>query len=160
IYWAGHFVNRFERVLAILLLLQGGKIRSATDLAEHFGVSIRTVYRDLETLSALGVPLYTEMGRHGGFGLAEGYFLPPIMFSTWDATTLLMGLLLLRRLHAPPFEAEIETAEQKLLSALPDPLRRVVARLNEIIGFEAIPKDMFNLEEIADADGILAHANA
>lgn len=139
-------MNRFERVLAILLMLRAGKTVSATELAGHFGVSVRTIYRDIDSLSALGVPVYTEMGRSGGFGLMEGYFLPPIMFSTHEAASLLMGLLLMRRLRVTPFVPAIETAEQKLLAAMPESLRSVMANLKDIIGFEAIPDDLFALE--------------
>ncbi len=140
-------MNRFERVLVILLLLRSGKTISAVDLAQRFEVSIRTIYRDVDTLSGLGVPVYAEMGRQGGFRLMEGYFLPPIMFSTQEATTLLMGLLLVRRLRVAPFTAELETAEHKLLTAMPDHLRTTVTRLKDVIGFEAVPTDIFSAEE-------------
>jgi predicted DNA-binding transcriptional regulator YafY len=139
-------MNRFERVLMILLLLRNGKTLSAKALAKRFDVSVRTVHRDLDMLNALGVPLYAEMGRHGGFRLVEGYFLPPIMFSTQEATTLLMGLLLMRRLRVTPFVIDLETAEQKLLTAMPDHLREVVTNLKDVIGFEAVPIDMFTAE--------------
>lgn len=139
-------MNRFERVLAILMLLRSGKTVSATQLAGRFGVSVRTVYRDIDTLGELGVPLYAEMGRNGGFGLLEGYFLPPIMFSTDEAASLLMGLLLMRRLRVTPFVPALETAEQKLLAAMPESLRSVMASLKDIIGFEAIPDDLFSIE--------------
>ena len=60
-------MNRFDRALAILLLLRQGKTLSATALAHQFEVSSRTIYRDIETLSAVGVPVFAEMGRAGGF---------------------------------------------------------------------------------------------
>lgn len=144
-------MNRFERVLAILLLLRSGNTIPALELARHFGVSVRTIYRDIDTLSGLGVPVYAEMGRQGGFRLVEGYFLPPIMFSTQEATTLLMGLLLVRRLRVVPFTAELETAENKLLTAMPDHLRATVTRLKDVIGFEAVPADFFSAEEPDDS---------
>lgn len=140
-------MNRFERVLAILLLLRSGKTIPALELARRFGVSVRTIYRDIDTLSGLGVPVYAEMGRQGGFRLVEGYFLPPIMFSTQEATTLLMGLLLVRRLRVVPFTAELETAEHKLMNAMPDHLLAVVTRLKDVMGFEAVPTDIFSAEE-------------
>ncbi len=99
-------MNRFDRALAILLLLRSGKTLSATDLARRFEVSTRTIYRDIETLSAVGVPVYAEMGRDGGFRLLPGYFLPPVMFSVGEAISLLLGLTLLRSLRATPFAAE------------------------------------------------------
>src|SRR4051794_10607542 len=136
-------MNRFDRALAILLLLRSGKTLSATDLARRFEVSTRTIYRDIETLSAVGVPVYAEMGRAGGFRLLPGYFLPPVMFTTGEAVSLLLGMALLRSLRATPYAADLEHAEQKLLAAVPDHLRAVLLEAQTIIGFERPPDDLF-----------------
>ncbi len=120
-------MNRFDRALAILLLLRSGRTWSAPELAERLGVSVRTIYRDIDTLDGVGVPIYAEAGREGGFRLVEGYFLPPVAFTTGEATSLLTGLALLERLHARPFAAELDTAAHKLLAAVPEPLRTSVA---------------------------------
>ncbi|MHB8648047.1 MAG: helix-turn-helix transcriptional regulator [Thermomicrobiales bacterium] len=137
-------MNRFDRALAILLLLRGGKRRSATDLARRFAVSTRTIYRDVETLGAVGVPVYAEMGRAGGFRLLAGYFLPPVMFTTAEAVSLLLGLTFLHSLRATPFAADLETAEQKLLTAVPDHLHAILADAHKVIGFERPPADIFH----------------
>lgn len=139
-------MNRFDRALSILLLLRSGGTWSAPELARRLGVSVRTVYRDFDTLAGVGVPIYAEAGREGGFRLVEGYFLPPVAFTAGEATSLLTGLALLERLHARPFAAELDTAAHKLLAALPDPLRDHLARARQVIGFEAIPADTFHPE--------------
>src|SRR5215467_12463781 len=111
-------MQRFNRILGILLFLRSGHLASASALARHFSLSTRTIYRDVEVLSALGVPLYAERGREGGFRLLEGYFLPPLMFTQGEAIALLVGLTLQRNLQATPFPTERELAERKLLAAL------------------------------------------
>jgi len=136
-------MNRLDRVLGILLWLRSRKTVSAAELATQFEVSQRTIYRDIQALSELGIPVYAEMGRAGGFRLLEGYFLPPVMFSVGEAVSLLLGLTALRRLRAKPFAAELETAEHKLLAAVPDHLREILAKAGHLIGFEAAPTDMF-----------------
>src|SRR5689334_10562327 len=105
-------MNRLDRALGILLVLRGGKAISAAELSRRFEVSTRTIYRDVGALSALGVPVYAEMGRAGGFRLAEGYFLPPVMFSVREGISLVLGLGLLRNLRASPFAAERETGAE------------------------------------------------
>ncbi len=92
------------------------------------------------------MPVYAEMGREGGFRLLDGYFLPPVMLSAGEATSLLLGVALLRRLRAKPFVAALETAEHKLLAAVPEALRAVLAQTQRIIGVEDLPVDMFHRE--------------
>jgi len=93
-----------------------------------------------------GVPVYAERGRAGGVRLVEGYVLPPLMLSHGEASALLLGLALLRRLHARPFPDELDTAEGKLLAALPAALRATLARAETIIGVEPAPDDIFHPE--------------
>jgi predicted DNA-binding transcriptional regulator YafY len=137
---------RLDRALGILLLLRSGATLSATELARRFEVSPRTIYRDIEVLSAVGVPVYAELGRRGGFRLLPGYFLPPVMFSRGEATALLVGAAMLRRLRATPFAAELETAAQKVRAALSDEVREAITRAEGAIGFEPIPADLLHPE--------------
>jgi predicted DNA-binding transcriptional regulator YafY len=64
---------RADRLLAILMLLQTRGRLSARALAEELEVTSRTIYRDIEALSAAGVPIYSEIGRDGGFALLDHY---------------------------------------------------------------------------------------
>jgi predicted DNA-binding transcriptional regulator YafY len=139
-------MDRFSRALGILLFLRVRKTVSASELARRFEVSTRTIYRDIAALSAVGVPIYAELGRTGGFRLLDGYFLPPVMLSIGEATSLLTGLAFLARLRAKPFTSELETAAHKLLATLPDHLRATLARAQPLIGFEPIPSDIFHPE--------------
>jgi predicted DNA-binding transcriptional regulator YafY len=62
-----------SRLLSILMLLQTRGRLSATRLAREFEVSVRTIHRDIDQLSAAGIPVYAERGRDGGFALMDGY---------------------------------------------------------------------------------------
>jgi len=146
-------MNRLDRALGILLLLRGGQTVSAAKLARRFEVSPRTIYRDVEALGELGIPVYTEMGRGGGFRLLEGYFLPPVMFAVNEAVSLLLGLTFARRLRAKPFAEELDTAERKLLAAVPEHLRAALAKAQRIIGFESAPADIFHPEQVGAQPG-------
>jgi predicted DNA-binding transcriptional regulator YafY len=139
-------MHRIDRALGILLLLRDGASLSAAGLARRFEVSKRTIYRDVETLGMIGVPVYAARGREGGFRLMEGYFLPPVMFSRTEAVSLLMAVTMLRSLRARPFPAELETAEEKLLAAMPGHLRRVLSDAHKVLGAEAAPTDPFHPE--------------
>jgi predicted DNA-binding transcriptional regulator YafY len=80
-------MNRIDRISALLVLLQSRSVIRAVDCAERFGVSVRTVYRDMRTLEQAGVPVSGDAGV--GYSLVEGYRLPPLMFTPAEALAML-----------------------------------------------------------------------
>jgi predicted DNA-binding transcriptional regulator YafY len=132
--------------MGLLLALRSGERCAAPDLALRFGVSRRTIYRDVEALSALGVPVYAERGRGGGIRLMAGYFLPPVTFTAGEAMSLALGLSILGNLRTVPFADDLASARRKLLAALPDDLRMTLAESGRLIGFERIADDIFHPE--------------
>ena len=83
----GNDMKRLTRLSAIILQLQTRKIVSSTELAERFEVSTRTIYRDIRVLEQIGIPIATIEGK--GYSLADGYKVPPIMFSQQEANALI-----------------------------------------------------------------------
>jgi predicted DNA-binding transcriptional regulator YafY len=81
-------MNRIDRLLGIITLLQSRKFVPAEKIAEKFGISIRTVYRDVRALCEQGVPVSFEANR--GYFIVQGYFLPPVSFTTEEANALLL----------------------------------------------------------------------
>ncbi len=80
-------MNRLDRISAILVQLQSHRIVRAADCAERFGVSVRTIYRDIRTLEQAGVPVCGDAGV--GYSLVDGYRLPPLMFTPEEALAFL-----------------------------------------------------------------------
>jgi predicted DNA-binding transcriptional regulator YafY/DNA gyrase inhibitor GyrI len=80
-------VNRLDRISAILVWLQSRSVVRAADCAERFGVSVRTIYRDIRTLEQAGVPICGDAGV--GYSLVDGYRLPPLMFTPQEALAFL-----------------------------------------------------------------------
>ncbi|WP_192085895.1 YafY family protein [Algoriphagus sp. Y33] len=89
-------MNRIDRLTAILTHLQSKRTVRASELAERFSVSLRTIYRDVRSLEESGVPVIGEAGQ--GYSLVEGYRLPPIMFSREEALALLVADKLVEKL--------------------------------------------------------------
>jgi predicted DNA-binding transcriptional regulator YafY len=79
-------IKRISRLIAILTLLQTKRISTSTILAQKFGVSTRTIFRDLKALEQAGVPIVAEEGK--GFSLMDGYKIPPVMFTESEANAL------------------------------------------------------------------------
>ena len=82
-------MNRIDRLTAILIQLQAKRIVGGKEIAARFGISLRTVYRDIRALENAGVPIGSEVGL--GYFLAKGYHLPPVVFTKEEAGALLLG---------------------------------------------------------------------
>lgn len=122
-------MNRTDRLLAIVLELQGRGHLRAQDLAEHFETSVRTIYRDVEALCEAGVPIVATPGR--GYALMEGYFLPPLTFTAEEATTLLLGGDFVRGQFDPHYRDVAATACRKIEAVLPARQREELGALRD-----------------------------
>ncbi|MFD8573643.1 helix-turn-helix transcriptional regulator [Streptomyces sp. NPDC059639] len=111
-----------DRLLSILLLLQTRGRVPAHTLATRLEVSLRTIYRDIEALSAAGVPVYTERGRHGGIALLPGY-RTDVTGLTADESRALFILASQGAHTALGLDAALGSALRKVMAALPEPHR-------------------------------------
>jgi predicted DNA-binding transcriptional regulator YafY len=113
------------RVLALLEILQGGGTRTVADLAGRLGVDERTVRRYVGHLIDLDVPVRSVRGRYGGYRLAPGYRMPPLMLTDEEALAVLLGLVAGRRAGlVTTSAAAMESAAAKVRRVLPEKLGR------------------------------------
>ena len=119
---------RTERLLTLLQALREHRRPvSARELAAQFGVSERTVQRDFKLLAELGAPVEGEAGV--GYVLSDGYFLPPLSFSTLEADALLLGLRFVARRGDRELADAAAGALAKVVSSL-DGTRAMAMRTN------------------------------
>lgn len=83
---------KIDRLIAIIMVLLEHEKISAKELAERFEVSLRTIYRDLDTINQAGIPILATSGPGGGVEIIKTYKVEKRLFSTSDITSLLMGL--------------------------------------------------------------------
>jgi predicted DNA-binding transcriptional regulator YafY len=126
-------MNRTDRLLAIVLELQGRGRRRSEDLADTFEVSKRTIYRDIEALCQMGVPVVSVPGR--GYSLVEGYFLPPLRFTTDEAILLTLGSDVMAQSFDAEYKLAAQSAVRKIAGVLPEELQGEVQSLQESIRF-------------------------
>jgi predicted DNA-binding transcriptional regulator YafY len=126
------------RVLALLELLQSGGVRTVAELAGRLDVDERTVRRYVAHLTDLDVPVESVRGRYGGYRLAPGYRLPPLMLSDDEALAVLLGLVAGRRSGLlATADAGAETAAAKIRRVLPERLGRRLDALLDTLAFTA-----------------------
>lgn len=109
-------MNRIDRVTAILIQLQSRRVVKAQDVAERFGISLRTVYRDVRTLEEAGIPVVGEAGV--GYSIMDGYRLPPVMFTREEAMAFLTAEKLIEKLTDTSTEESYKSAMYKIRSVL------------------------------------------
>lgn len=109
-------MNHIERLNAILIQLQSKRIVKASEIAERFEISLRTVYRDIRALEASGVPIGAEAGV--GYFLMENYKLPPVMFTKEEASALLFGEKLVEKMSDKQMKSEFCSALTKIKAIL------------------------------------------
>lgn len=145
-------MNRIDRLFAILTLLQSRKYVPAEKIAERFDISIRTVYRDVKALSASGIPVSFEPAR--GYFIVQGYFLPPVAFSTEEANALLLMERLASGFADRSIQKHYGTALQKVKSVLRNSQKEQLEHLNENTQFqmpECFVNDSEHLSLLQDA---------
>lgn len=137
---------RASRLLAILILLQLRVRLTAQALADEFEVSVRTIYRDIDQLSAAGVPVYADRGPGGGFQLLDGWQTRLTGLAGDEAEAV--PLIGLAGAGALGLGAATRRAEGKLLAALPAAQRERAGLLGSRVHVD--PLDWYRAEEPAE----------
>lgn len=92
---------QINRLFEIIYLLLNKKFMTANELADHFEVSVRTIYRDIDTLSLAGIPIYALQGKGGGISLLEHYVLDKSVLSEREQNEILYALQSLNVTQVP-----------------------------------------------------------
>jgi len=131
-------VNRIDRLSAILIQLQSKKVVKASEIAERFDISLRTVYRDIRALEVAGVPIGAEAGI--GYFLNSEYHLPPVMFTQEEACAFLLAEKLVGKLSDTKVSTAFEGALFKVKSVLKNSEKEHLEKLtNKIAVFNRDP---------------------
>jgi predicted DNA-binding transcriptional regulator YafY len=146
---------RASRLVSIILLLQARGRLTAAQLAKELEVSVRTVYRDVESLHAAGIPLYGDAGHRGGYQLLDGYRTQLTGLSAEEAKALSLS-----GLPGPAAElglgSVLAAAQLKVQAALPPALAEQLGATAkkfhlDAIGWYAQAEDTPFLSAVADA---------
>ncbi|GAB6902681.1 helix-turn-helix transcriptional regulator [Kineosporia succinea] len=127
-------MKRAERQYALVDLLRGARRPwSAARLAGEFGVSSRTIERDIGSLQLAGVPIYADLGAAGGYSILKEYSLPPLNLSATESLAVLAGLALL---ESSPYQGAARRAHAKIAAVMDEehraPVQEMLGRMQVI----------------------------
>ncbi|MCL2447452.1 MAG: HTH domain-containing protein [Polyangiaceae bacterium] len=133
-------MRRKSRLFALAEYLRGRRTGvTAEQLAERFGVTIRTIYRDLEALRDASLPLQAERGPGGGYSLDRAYSLPPVNFSPREAAILVVLGRFATEMRLIPFVETLDRALSKVRGALTAGQQREALAHAERLVFAGVP---------------------
>jgi predicted DNA-binding transcriptional regulator YafY len=133
-------VTRQARLFAIAEYLRGRRTGvTAQHIADRFGVTLRTVYRDLAALKMADLPLHAEQGRGGGYALDRHYTLPPINLNAREAAVLVALGTYAARMRLVPFQETLAGALDKVRGALSVSAQRELLSVLEGLQFIGVP---------------------
>lgn len=125
-------MNRIDRLTGMILLLQSHRVITAEQIAEHYEMSVRTVYRDLAALGEAGVPIVAEAGV--GYSLMRGYHMPPVMFTEHEASALFMSGEVTEQVADDSLRGALRSALLKIRAVLPKERQDQLNRLKNAVG--------------------------
>jgi predicted DNA-binding transcriptional regulator YafY len=133
-------LRKTARLFALAEHLRGRRTGvTAEELAERFGVTVRTIYRDLDVLREAHLPLHAERGRGGGYALDRAYSLPPVNFTAREAAVLVAAGRYLVDMRALPFVDTLRAALDKVRAALPPAAQRELTDQLRALQFVGVP---------------------
>lgn len=131
-------MKKAERLNQELIYLHDKKQFQLANLMETFQISKRTALRDVQELEAMGLPLYVENGRNGGYRILHNTLLPPIYFQENELFAIFFSLQLLKLLKDSPFERSYKQIKEKLLQTFNTAKQEKISRATDIVRYEGI----------------------
>lgn len=128
-------LSKAKRLLDILIFASAKKAFTAQEIADEFNISVRTVHRYILDLSDMGLPIYAEQGRNGGYKVLTTRVIPPILFTEEEAVSIFFAFQSLSYYRDLPFNTEINSVTHKLYSSLQHEAKVKVDKIRSYIAF-------------------------
>ncbi|WP_170143715.1 helix-turn-helix transcriptional regulator [Paenibacillus flagellatus] len=128
-------MSKTKMLFDLILYVNARRQFTAQDVATEFQISLRTAHRYLSELGEMGVPLYTEPGRSGGYRVLNNRVLPPVLFDENEAFAIFFAFQSLKHYRSLPFDIDIESVSRKLYAGLPLDTRKRIDRLDAVLSF-------------------------
>lgn len=111
-------MNKSERLNDMMLFLNDKSVFNLKDIMERYAISKSTALRDIQSLEEIGMPIYSQSGRNGYYGILQNKLLSPIVFNIDEVFALYFSMLTLREYETTPFHLSVEKLKQKFENCL------------------------------------------
>jgi predicted DNA-binding transcriptional regulator YafY len=133
-------MNKSQRLIALMIKMNTKRQYTLRELANEFKVSKRTIMRDMQELSELGIPIYSELGINGGYKVLNERVIPPVMFTENEALSIFFMAQSLRFYRSLPYEAEWLSIMNKLTNILPTDTKNKIEEVKKRVLFWVPPQ--------------------
>jgi predicted DNA-binding transcriptional regulator YafY len=128
-------MSKAKLLFDLIMYVNTKRSFTAQEVAYEFNISIRTAHRYLMELDEMGVPLYTEPGRNGGYRLLNNRMLPPVIFNENEAFAIFFAFQSLKYYQTLPFDIDIKSITRKLYATIPKDSKQKIDRLDSVLLF-------------------------
>ena len=129
-------MNRSERINSMLIFLNDKAYFNLKDIMDQYNISKSTALRDIRSLEALGMPIYSEPGRFGRYGVLKNKLLSPIIFTVDEMYALYFAMLTLASYQSTPFHLRLPELKRKFQRSISEEHVDRLRRLEELLQFE------------------------
>lgn len=131
-------MKKYEQIYKIINYAYKKDRFTLQDLMHDFSISKSTALRYIKALEDVGVPLYSEMGRYGGYKILDTYRIPPVTFTPQETYALFFSIKAMELLGSMPFKAEFGAIQEKFLNYVSPKIKNTLEQLNSRISFGSV----------------------
>ncbi|MED5017769.1 YafY family protein [Paenibacillus chibensis] len=132
-------VKKSERLNDMIRYLNGREFFNLRDLMDKYHISKSTALRDISSLEELGMPIFSEQGRHGRYGLLKNRLLSPIIFTMDEVYALYFAMLTLEAYQSTPFHLSVHQLQEKFENCLSKEQIKQIRNMKKVLQFEMYP---------------------
>ena len=129
-------MRKSTRLNDMMIFLSDKSFFNLKDIMQEYGISKSTAIRDIQSLEEIGMPIFSETGRNGRYGILKNRLLSPIIFTVDEMYALYFAMLTLNAYESTPFHLSIEKLKKKFETCLSDELINTINKMEHTLSLE------------------------
>lgn len=134
----GLVMNKSERLNDMMLFLNDKNLFNLIDVMDRYSISKSTALRDIQSLEQIGMPIYSQLGRNGYYGVLQNRLLSPIVFTIDEVFALYFSMLTLKSYETTPFHLSVEKLKQKFENCLATEKIEMLHKIQKVFSLDSI----------------------